>query len=114
MQRPPRQDRWITSRHWTVAPLCALVAVFLPLGSIAGQQAGDAETGVDAAALAEAAPGEWLTYGRDQAETHYSPLDQIDSDNVDRLEVAWSWEIPVTGISQLQASPNRPTLPEVI
>jgi glucose dehydrogenase len=104
MQRPPRENRRIASRHWTVALLCTLVAVFLPLGSIAGQQAGDADAGVDAAALAEAAPGEWLSYGRDQAETHYSPLDQVNSDNVDQLEVAWSWEIPVTG-ARLEVTP---------
>ena len=30
-------------------------------------------------------PDEWLTYGRDYAETHYSPLKQIDAVNVKRL-----------------------------
>src|SRR6202046_4738316 len=35
---------------------------------------------------------EWVTYGRDYAETHYSPLKQIDTTNVSRLGLAWSWE----------------------
>src|SRR5687768_6822508 len=32
---------------------------------------------VDAARLVEAEPTEWLSYGRDYAETHYSPLADI-------------------------------------
>ncbi|HEX4278930.1 MAG TPA: hypothetical protein VHZ74_26425 [Bryobacteraceae bacterium] len=35
---------------------------------------------------------EWVTYGRDYAETHYSPLKQIDASNVKRLGLAWSWD----------------------
>src|ERR1700735_1401517 len=35
---------------------------------------------------------EWVTYGRDYAETHFSPLKQIDTTNVSRLGLAWSWE----------------------
>lgn len=34
-------------------------------------------------------PGAWLTSGRDFGKTHYSPLDLIDSSNVDRLGLAW-------------------------
>jgi quinohemoprotein ethanol dehydrogenase len=49
---------------------------------------------VDASALKNAAKNgdEWVTYGRDYAETHYSPLKQIDTANVSRLGLAWSWE----------------------
>ena len=49
--------------------------------------------GVDDAALREADPTEWLSHGRDQAETYYSPLEQINAGNVDRLGLAWSWDI---------------------
>jgi len=54
-----------------------------------------AQTGrpVDAAALLDPPAAEWLTYGRDYAETHFSPLRQIDSGNVDRLRLAWSLEV---------------------
>src|SRR5580704_10470355 len=49
---------------------------------------------VDASALKNAAKNgdEWVTYGRDYAETHYSPLKQIDTANVSRLGLVWSWE----------------------
>jgi PQQ-dependent dehydrogenase (methanol/ethanol family) len=47
---------------------------------------------VDDAALVGAAaqPETWLTYGRDYAETRFSPLDAINADNVSRLGLAWS------------------------
>ncbi|MDH3272280.1 MAG: pyrroloquinoline quinone-dependent dehydrogenase [Gemmatimonadota bacterium] len=37
-------------------------------------------------------PGDWPHYARDLAATKYSPLDQIDADNVGDLEIAWVWE----------------------
>ena len=49
--------------------------------------------GPDSAALA-AAPnnaGDWLSYGRDYAETRFSPLNQISTDNVMQLGLAWSF-----------------------
>jgi PQQ-dependent dehydrogenase (methanol/ethanol family) len=51
-----------------------------------------------------AAPGEWLSYGRDYAETHYSPLSQINAENVRQLVPAWTWDIPKPG-SRLEATP---------
>lgn len=36
--------------------------------------------------------GEWSTYHRDYAGSRYSPLAQIDADNVDRLAIAWEWQ----------------------
>ncbi len=33
---------------------------------------------------------EWITYGHDYAETHFSPLNQINTKNVKRLSLAWS------------------------
>jgi quinohemoprotein ethanol dehydrogenase len=35
---------------------------------------------------------EWLTYGHDYAETHFSPLTQINKSNVKRMSLAWSIE----------------------
>ncbi len=37
------------------------------------------------------ADGEWIAYGADLASTRYSPLDQINADNVAGLKVAWRW-----------------------
>ena len=51
--------------------------------------------GFGAASPADAQPGtsggEWRYYGGDLASTKYSPLDQIDRDNVDQLDIAWRW-----------------------
>ena len=40
-----------------------------------------------------AADGDWLTVGLNLAETRYSPLKQITTDNVSRLGLAWSYEL---------------------
>ena len=37
--------------------------------------------------------GEWQHYGSDRRGTKYSPLDQINPDNVGQLEEAWRWEV---------------------
>lgn len=36
--------------------------------------------------------GEWPTYGADLGNTHYSPLDQINADNFNKLQVAWRFK----------------------
>ena len=41
--------------------------------------------------------GEWRTYGGDTGNTRYSPLDQIDSSNFNRLEVAWRFKTDSLG-----------------
>lgn len=38
--------------------------------------------------------GEWPHYGGDSGSTKYSPLDQINRDNVQELTVAWKWSSP--------------------
>ncbi len=44
-------------------------------------------------ALAQSAvpDGEWHAFGRDGANTKYSPLDQITAENFTDLEIAWRW-----------------------
>jgi len=37
------------------------------------------------------APGEWRYWGGDAHSTRYSPLDQINAQNFNSLEVAWQW-----------------------
>src|SRR3954469_10229128 len=43
---------------------------------------------------------EWLTYGLTPAETRYSPLKQIDAMNVNRLGLAWSYDVGPGGGNQ--------------
>jgi quinohemoprotein ethanol dehydrogenase len=48
---------------------------------------------------------EWQTYGRDYAETHFSPLKQIDTTNVKRLGLAWSWETESPAGARIESTP---------
>src|SRR6187401_3360298 len=54
-------------------------------------------TVVSPQSLRAAPAAEWLTYGRDYAETHYSPLTQISSSTVAGLTRAWSTELGTPG-----------------
>src|SRR5436190_7269378 len=71
------------------------------LGALAAVSAGllaqSRPPSVTARSLQGPPPGEWLTYGRDQAETHFSPLTQISTTTVAGLTRAWSTELGVAG-----------------
>src|SRR6201997_2573838 len=43
---------------------------------------------------------EWLTYGLTPGETRYSPLKQIDTTNVSRLGLVWSYDVGQGGGNQ--------------
>lgn len=43
---------------------------------------------------AQAEPHNWLSHGRDQAEQRFSPLQQINTTNIDRLKLAWHVDLP--------------------
>src|SRR5262245_50589002 len=52
--------------------------------------------------------GEWRTYGADLGNTHYSPLDQINASNFNRLQVAWRFKTESLGPrpeTNLQSTP---------
>src|SRR5215471_15325947 len=49
-------------------------------------------------------PGAWLTYGKSQSETRYSPLKQIDASNVKRLGLEWTYVLGAGGGNQ-EATP---------
>lgn len=81
----------------------------LGITRIAAQQAG-AERNIDAKVLRysgttnDEIPGDWLTYGKSQAETRYSPLKQIDTSNVNHLGLAWTYVVGAGGSNQ-EATP---------
>jgi len=62
---------------------------------------------VDDAALVAAGSGDtgadWLSHGRDYAETRFSPLDRIDDSNVTQLGVAWF--LDTESVRGLEATP---------
>jgi quinohemoprotein ethanol dehydrogenase len=43
--------------------------------------------------VADSEPQNWLTLGRDQNQTYYSPLVNIDASNVSRLGFAWAYDL---------------------
>ncbi|MGD2133144.1 MAG: PQQ-dependent dehydrogenase, methanol/ethanol family [Maricaulaceae bacterium] len=47
-------------------------------------------------AAADAEPGAWLSHGRTYSEQRFSPLDQINTDNVDELSLSWFFELGTT------------------
>ncbi len=71
----------------------ALFALSTAAVAAAGAPGSGAAT-VDDARLRQAdrEPQNWMTHGRDYAEQRYSPLDQIDADNIGRMVRVWSYE----------------------
>ncbi len=66
----------------------------------AGLLAGPKPTAIDNAALSNEANGtNWAAYGRTFSEQRYSPLKQINADNVSRLGLAWSLDLPDVNFS---------------
>ena len=45
----------------------------------------------------------WLSYGNDYSEQHYSPLSQINIDNVSDLKL--NWELPLPDAIQFSSTP---------
>src|ERR1700749_3504703 len=56
-------------------------------------------TGARAQVMPKAAAGEtnWLHYANDLSSTRYSPLDQINASNFDKLEMAWRFSTNALG-----------------
>ena len=50
--------------------------------------------------LRNPAPGDWLNWRRTDNAWGYSPLDQINTRNVERLQLAWSWAMDNTGAQE--------------
>ena len=52
------------------------------------------------AMLRNPAPGDWLNWRRTDNAWGYSPLDQINRQNVQQLQLAWSWAMDDTGANE--------------
>jgi quinoprotein glucose dehydrogenase len=79
-----------------------LLLSIIPVG-FAIAQSGTAQPGT--------ANGEWRYYGGDAESTKYSPLDQINRDNVGKLQVAWTWKAQNFGP---RADPNYEVTPLMV
>src|SRR3954447_8737364 len=49
------------------------------------------------------ANGQWTSYGGDAGSTRYAPLDKINKDNFNRLQVVWVWDSPDQLISKTES-----------
>lgn len=74
-------------RRFTLVSVFALVAALILSAGIAQS----------IEELTNPAAGDWPTYGRDLEMTRYSPLDQINSDNVANLRLAWTVDADYEG-----------------
>ncbi len=74
--------RAFTSVHQTIV-LAAGIVASVPL---------PAEVTFERILNADAEPHNWLTYSRTLSNQRYSPLDQINTENVKDLEIAWIWQ----------------------
>ncbi|HVZ50149.1 MAG TPA: PQQ-binding-like beta-propeller repeat protein [Gemmatimonadaceae bacterium] len=75
------------------ASLLAIVVAAAPAARAAAQQA-----------------GEWPSYHHDAASTRYSPLDQVNRDNVAKLAVAWTWKSDSAGRATEYKNENTPIM----
>ncbi|MDG2003490.1 MAG: PQQ-dependent dehydrogenase, methanol/ethanol family [Novosphingobium sp.] len=72
----------------SITRILAMAAV-LSLAACSKQPSPPVTDGVTDALLASAPEGEWLNYGNDLGEQHYSNLELIDDSNVGELGLAW-------------------------
>src|SRR2546425_7934730 len=66
----------------SLSALVSFVVVLLALTAVVSSQTGQPST----------ANGEWPTYNADLRGTRYSPLDQINGSNFNKLEIAWRFK----------------------
>jgi quinohemoprotein ethanol dehydrogenase len=95
-------SRWIDGACKEL-PLRAEAALLLTLCAVIPYPA-PARTAVDGRSIADEMSGaDWLSYGRTYSEQRYSPLQQVNTGNVNQLGLAWSLDLP--GQRTLEATP---------
>jgi quinoprotein glucose dehydrogenase len=84
-----RSGRAAVAASLAVSVAIALVAAFRPAHDLAGSL--PERSASDSATLGPAAGKDWTAYGGTQAGQRYSTLDQITTQNVGKLKVAWTF-----------------------
>lgn len=82
-----------------VALVATLFAAFVPHGATAPQDA------ARRAPASQPSGSDWTHYGHDAAGSRFAPFDQITPDNVDKLEVAWTYHTGDVGPGEDQNVP---------
>ena len=76
-----------------VVSALALAACHQVMGSNADEPRQAAAVDAERLVNADAEPQNWMTTGRGYNEDHYSPLDAINDMNIERLGLAWSYDL---------------------
>jgi quinohemoprotein ethanol dehydrogenase len=101
---PTSQRNRIIALAGSIAALAFVAAIHAqqPSGVASAQPPAqiDAQVLKNAGTPADSLPGSWLSYGRSQSETRYSPLKQIDTSNVSKLGLSWSYVLGAGGGNQ--------------
>ena len=84
----------LPNRWWIGGPLLAIVAIFIVSIIRESREYGDLPGAVPVRS-AMAANGEWGVWGHDLSGRRYSPLVDINTGNVGKLAVAWTYDSPV-------------------
>jgi quinohemoprotein ethanol dehydrogenase len=92
------------ARAITALVISATIGVGYLDAQKAGQPAVDAKVLNNAGTPQDSHPGDWLSYGRTQGETRYSPLNLINTSNVSRLGLSWTYTLGAGGSNQ-EATP---------
>ena len=83
------------------------MAVPVVLAVIAAGTAAQLSRRIDDTVLRRAAEtgDDWLSYGRTQSESRFSPLTDINASNVGQLAPVWSYDLPTSGPGGQEATP---------
>ncbi len=87
--QPKQPSKWVLAGTLAVAVVLMVVAIFNDPQRIQG--AFSTAQPASAQAVDGVADADWPAYGRTQAGQRYSPLTQINDQNVKDLEVAWTY-----------------------
>lgn len=91
---------FLASRHyWLASALATLLATTgcsdqAPPEAPSPEAAATTGTASNIPAIPADVPTEWPSWGRTGAETHYSPLAQINRDNIENLSLKWFFDLP--------------------
>jgi alcohol dehydrogenase (cytochrome c) len=87
----------LTPRHCIFSTICSAISiallVFEPTATAQTQSLLDNYSPVTLTELQEPPQDDWLMWRRTANNWGYSPLDQINTDNVSSLRLAWSWTL---------------------
>ncbi len=92
--------RALPTKLWLAGGAVAAFAFVAVIHLSAQQRTVDAAVLKAAGTATDPMADSWLSYGRTQGETRYSPLKQIDASNAGKLGLAWSYVVGAGGGNQ--------------